>query len=197
MSPSSLIFYLGLDSEVPGLLHHNLFFDESLDKHAAQIYDHPSWPDKPLFYVCAPSKTDPEVAPKGCENLFILMPLAPGIQDDELTREKYFGMFADRIQERTGTDIRKHVLVKRSYAISDFEKDYHSFKGNAYGLANTLMQTAVLKPKMISPKVRNLFFTGQLTVPGPGVPPAIISGRMAAGLVAERFPITRKAITYV
>ncbi len=197
MSPSSLIFYLGLNTKVPGLLHHSLFFDESLDQHAAQIYDRPSWPDKPLFYVCAPSKTDPEVAPEGCENLFVLMPLAPGIQDDDATREKYFDMFAERIRERTGTDIREHIVVKRSYAITDFEKDYHSFKGNAYGLANTLMQTAVLKPKMISPKVRNLFFTGQLTVPGPGVPPAIISGRMAAGLVAERFPITRKAASYV
>lgn len=180
LSPSSLIFYLGVNRKVPELLHHNLFFDEDLDQHAKEIYHQPSWPKAPLFYVSCPSKTDPSVAPEGKENLFVLMPLAPGISDDDATRERYFEQFMDRIQQRTGMDLRPHLEVKRSYAIRDFEQDYHSFKGNAYGLANTLMQTAIFKPKMKSPKVKNLFYTGQLTVPGPGVPPAIISGQMAA-----------------
>ncbi|MFN8286588.1 MAG: phytoene desaturase family protein [Chitinophagales bacterium] len=186
MSPSSLLFYLGVNKELKGLLHHNLFFDADFEQHAKEIYSEPKWPSSPLFYACVPSKTDASVAPAGMENIFLLMPLAPGIEDTEALREEYFDKMMKRLEERTGENIRQHLIVKRSYCIKDFEKDYHSFKGNAYGLANTLMQTAFLKPKMISPKVKNLFYTGQLTVPGPGVPPAIISGQMVANEVSRR-----------
>ena len=186
MSPSSLLFYLGVNKKVKGLLHHNLFFDADFEQHAREIYAEPKWPSTPLFYACVPSKTDATVAPQGMENIFLLMPLAPGIEDTEAIREEYFNKIMKRLEERTGQNIRAHITVKRSYCIKDFEKDYHSYKGNAYGLANTLMQTAFLKPKMISPKVKNLFYTGQLTVPGPGVPPAIISGQMVAGEVQRR-----------
>ncbi len=186
MSPSSLLFYLGVNKQVKGLLHHNLFFDADFEQHAREIYAEPKWPSAPLFYACVPSKTDSSVAPQGMENIFLLMPLAPGIEDTEAIREDYFDKIMKRLEERTGQNIRAHITVKRSYCIKDFEKDYHSYKGNAYGLANTLMQTAFLKPKMISPKVKNLFYTGQLTVPGPGVPPAIISGQMVAGEVQRR-----------
>ena len=181
MSPSSLLFYLGINKKVPNLKHHNLFFDADFDQHAKEIYGTPKWPTNPLFYACVPSKTDSTVAPEGYENIFLLMPLAPGINDTEELREKYFNLFIKRIEQRTGEPISNNIVVKRSYAINNFKADYHSFKGNAYGLANTLMQTAVLKPKMKSKKVSNLFFTGQLTVPGPGVPPSIISGQMVAG----------------
>ena len=180
LAPSSLLFYLGVNKKVAGLEHHNLFFDEEFELHSKEIYDTPQWPTKPLFYVCVPSKTDDTVAPQGSENMFVLMPLATGIEDNETIREKYYHLLLSRIEKRTGVSIREHVVYKRSYAINDFVADYNAFKGNAYGLANTLDQTAILKPSIINKKVKGLFYTGQLTVPGPGVPPSIISGEIVA-----------------
>lgn len=182
-APSCLLFYLGVDMKLDGLDHHNLFFDENLDLHAQEIYETPKWPEKPLFYSCVPSKTDPSVAPKGKENLFVLMPIAPGLHDTEEVREEYYNRLMGRLEEYTGQDIRSKVIYKRSFCVKDFEHDYNAFKGNAYGLANTLKQTANLKPKMKSSKVANLHYTGQLTVPGPGVPPSIISGQVCADLI--------------
>ena len=180
MSPSSLLFYVGVNKELPGLLHHNLFFDADFEQHAKEIYNDPKWPSDPLFYACLTSKTDTAAAPAGMENLFLLMPLAPGVEDTEELRTKYFDLIIDRMEKKIGVNFKSNIVLNRSYCVKDFEKDYHSFKGNAYGLANTLMQTAILKPKMISAKVKNLFYTGQLTVPGPGVPPSIISGQIVA-----------------
>lgn len=180
MAPSSLLFYIGVDKKLPGLHHHNLFFDEDFALHAEEIYEDPKWPSKPLFYVCAPSVTDDTVAPVGQENLFFLIPLAPDLEDTDELREKYFEVVLKRFENITGHDIRDHIVYRRSYAHRDFKKDYHAFKGNAYGLANTLLQTAFLKPKMRNNKVKNLFFTGQLTTPGPGVPPSLISGQVVA-----------------
>jgi phytoene desaturase len=182
MAPSSLIFYVGVDTRLDKLEHHNLFFDEDLNDHGEEIYTSPQWPKKPLFYVCAPSQTDSNVAPEGHENLFFLMPIATDISDDEETREHYFQIMLERLRIRTGHDISKNIVYKRSFCISDFKKEYNSFKGNAYGLANTLRQTANLKPKMKS-KLKNLFYCGQLTVPGPGIPPALISGKIAANQI--------------
>ena len=180
MAPSSLLFYVGVDKKLPGLHHHNLFFDQDFALHAEEIYEDPKWPSKPLFYVCAPSVTDASVAPVGQENLFFLIPLAPDLEDTDELREKYFEVVLQRFEDITGHDIRDHIVYRRSYAHRDFKKDYHAFKGNAYGLANTLLQTAFLKPKMRNNKVDNLFFTGQLTTPGPGVPPSLISGQVVA-----------------
>ena len=179
-SPSSLLFYIGLNKKLKNIIHHNLFFDAPFDEHAFEIYTKPSWPKKPLFYASAASITDPACAPENAENLFFLIPLAPGLNDSEEMREKYFQMICERFEKITGENISDAILFKRSYAMNDFTKDYHSHKGNAYGLANTLLQTAFLKPKMRSKKLKNLFYTGQLTVPGPGVPPSIISGQVAA-----------------
>jgi phytoene desaturase len=180
MAPSSLLFYLGIDKRLNNLRHHNLFFDEPLGPHADAIYTNPRWPDKPLFYASVPSITDPTVAPEGKENMFLLIPLAPDLEDTEEMREKYYHMIMDRLEKISGQEIRSHVIYKRSYAHSDFKSDYHAFKGNAYGLANTLLQTAILKPGLKNKKVRNLYYTGQLTVPGPGVPPSLISGGVVA-----------------
>ncbi len=185
MSPSSLLFYIGLNKKIDEIKHHNLFFDEDFELHAKEIYSKPEWPSKPLFYVSCTSKTDPSVAPAESENLFFLMPIAPGLKDDETIREKYFDLMVDRFEQITGQKIKDSIVVKRSYALDDFSKDYHSFKGNAYGLANTLSQTAFFKPKMRSKKVKNLYFTGQLTVPGPGVPPSIISGQVVSAEVEK------------
>jgi phytoene desaturase len=186
MAPSSLIYYLGVNKRVKGLLHHNLFFDRDFGKHAKEIYESPQWPTDPLFYVSVPSKTDNQVAPEGCENIFLLLPVAPGLKDDEAVREKYFNLMMDRIEKLTGDSWRDNIVYKRSYAHSDFLSDYHAFKGNAYGLANTIMQTANLKPSILNKTLPNLFYTGQLTVPGPGVPPSLISGQVVAGELIKR-----------
>lgn len=187
MAPSSLLFYLGVSKRIPRLQHHNLFFDEDFKRHAQEIYETPRWPTKPLFYVSAPSKTDPSVAPEGCENLFLLIPVAPDLTDDDTTREYYFDLIMDRLEAYVGEDVRNYIIFKRSYAHSDFKRDYNAFRGNAYGLANTLRQTALLKPSLKNKRVNNLFYTGQLTVPGPGVPPSLISGLVVADEVAKEF----------
>ena len=181
LAPSCLIFYIGVNKKIKKLIHHNLFFDASFENHARDIYKEPKWPDDPLFYACCPSKTDMSVAPEGMENLFLLVPVATGLEDNEAIREKYFGIIIRRLESFCGDDIMSHIIFKRSYCIKDFVKDYHAYKGNAYGLANTLRQTAVLKPTLRNKKIKNLFYAGQLTVPGPGVPPALISGQLAAG----------------
>ncbi len=188
MAPSSLLFYLGIEGEVPNVQHHNLFFDNELDQHAAELYTQPQWPTKPLFYASAPSKTDKSIAPEGCENMFLLMPTAPGLAGDtEEVREKYYNIMMDRLEQFTGSSIRNRVVVKRSFAYADFKSEYNSFKGNAYGLANTLDQTAILKPRLKSKKISNLYFTGQLTTPGPGVPPTLISGEVVSKEIAKEF----------
>ena len=187
MAPSCLLYYIGVNKQLDGLEHHNLFFDEDFGRHAREIYETPAWPEKPLFYVSAPSKTDPSVAPPGCENLFLLIPVAPGLADTPEIRKRYYDMTMERLERLTGQQIREHVTYCRSYAHADFVSDYHAFKGNAYGLANTLLQTAFLKPKLKSRHVDNLYYTGQLTVPGPGVPPSLISGQVVAREIAKRF----------
>ncbi|WP_051293278.1 phytoene desaturase family protein [Olivibacter sitiensis] len=185
MAPSCLLYFLGIDKRLP-LQHHSLFFDTSFEGHGKALYQDPEWPKNPLFYVCAPSVTDPSVAPEGCENLFVLIPVAAGLDGDTAAmRREYLDMVLKRLEERTKTDIKNHIVFQKDYAISDFQQDYHAFKGNAYGLANTLMQTAFGKPRMHSRKVENLFFCGQLTVPGPGLPPAFLSGKMVAEQVLK------------
>lgn len=180
LAPSSLIFYVGLNKKLSKLQHHNLFFDADFSTHADQIYENPAWPDKPLFYVCCPSKTDHTVAPEGYENLFILMPSAPGLLDTEGIQKRFFRHIIARMESLTGESLENNIVHYTCYGPNDFIKDYNAFKGNAYGLANTLMQTANLKPSIVNKKVKNLFYTGQLTVPGPGVPPSIISGQVVA-----------------
>ena len=184
MAPGSLIYYVGVNTKIPGIQHHSLFFDVPFANHADEIYTSPAWPKDPLFYLSATSVTDATQAPEGSENLFFLIPIAAGLNgDSEEVREHYFNLLADRLLERTGVDIRAHIIYKRAYSYTDFVGDYNAFKGNAYGLANTLMQTAVLKPSCVSKKVKNLYYTGQLTVPGPGVPPSLISGEVVAKLI--------------
>ena len=187
MAPSCLIFYLGVTGEISRLKHHNLFFDADLKKHAQQIYKDPQWPSHPLFYVCCPSKSDTTIAPRGHDNIFILMPLAAGLIDNPELREQYFEMIMSRIEAYAGEHITDKLDFKKSFCINDFRTDYNAYKGNAYGLANTLRQTANLKPSVRNKKLKNLFYAGQLTVPGPGVPPSIISGNVAAQQVLKYF----------
>tara|TARA_R110002033_G_scaffold43127_1_gene84617 strand:+ start:401 stop:1867 length:1467 start_codon:yes stop_codon:yes gene_type:complete len=184
-APSSLLFYIGFNKKLKNVNHHTLFFDVDFDVHAEAIYDHPKWPENPLFYASFPSKTDANAAPEGQEAGIFLIPLAPGLEDTPELRETYFDKIITRFESLTSQNVKNNILFKESFCINDFIKDYNSYKGNAYGMANTLTQTAFLRPKLKSKKVKNLFFTGQLTVPGPGVPPSLISGKLVAELITK------------
>ena len=184
-APSSLLFYIGFDKKLNNVEHHNLFFDTDFEAHAKEIYDDPQWPKDPLFYVNFPSITDKSMAPKDCETGFFLVPIAPGLEDTEELRQQYFDIIINRFEKRTNQTVRENILFKESFCVNDFISEYNSYKGNAYGMANTLMQTAFLRPKLKSKKVNGLYFTGQLTVPGPGVPPSLISGKLVAELIQK------------
>ena len=184
-APSSLLFYVGFDKKLTDVCHHTLFFDTDFDVHAKSIYDTPSWPKEPLFYASFPSITDDEFAPKNNEAATFLIPLAPGIEDTPEIREKYVNIIIERLERLIQQSVKESIIFKESFCVNDFVKDYNSYKGNAYGLANILTQTAFLRPKIKSKKVKNLFFTGQLTVPGPGVPPSLISGKIASDLIIK------------
>ena len=184
-APSSLLFYVGFDKKLKNIHHHNLFFDVDFNQHANDIYKNPKWPKEPLFYANFTSLTDNNTAPEGCENGFFLVPLAPDIEDTEELREEYFNKIITRFERLTGQSVQKNIIFKKSFCVKDFKKDYNSYKGNAYGMANTLLQTAFLRPRLRSKKVNNLYFTGQLTVPGPGVPPALISGKLVSELIIK------------
>ena len=186
-APSSLLFYVGFDKKIDNISHHALFFDTDFYQHAKDIYDEPKWPDEPLFYANFPSLTDKTAAPEGMESAFFLVPLAPGINDTEALREAYFEKIINRFESVTKQNVKKNIIFKKSFCKNDFVSEYNSYKGNAYGMANTLLQTAFLRPKLKSKKVRNLYFTGQLTVPGPGVPPALISGKLVSDLINKQF----------
>ncbi len=184
-APSSLLFYIGIDKKLKNTEHHNLFFDADFEKHAEEIYDKPKWPSHPLFYANVPSKTDPSMAPDGCDALFILMPIAPDIEDTPELRNHYLEKIIKRFEQKTEQSIQNNIIFKESFCIKDFKSEYNSYKGNAYGMAMTLLQTAFLRPKLKSYKVDNLYFTGQLTVPGPGVPPSLISGKLTSELIIK------------
>jgi phytoene desaturase len=182
-APSSLLFYVGFNTKIKNVNHHNLFFDTDFEKHAQEIYDSPKWPSDPLFYANFPSVTDKSMAPEGYETGFFLIPIAPGIEDTPEQREKYFNLIMSRLELRIVQKVKNNIIFKESFCVNDFISEYNSYKGNAYGMANTLLQTAFLRPNLKSKKVSNLYFTGQLTVPGPGVPPALISGKLVADLI--------------
>ena len=185
-APSSLLFYIGFNKKLKNVKHHNLIFDTDFEAHAKEIYEKPVWPTDPLFYANFTSKTNPKTAPKGCENGFFLIPIAINLKDTDEIRKKYFDFIIKKMELYTGQKLKNSVIYKKSFCVNDFKKEYNSYGGNAYGLANTLMQTAFLRPKIKSKLVQNLYFCGQLTVPGPGVPPAIVSGELVAGLVNSK-----------
>lgn len=184
-APSSLLFYVGINKKLNNIEHHNLFFDTDFENHAEDIYDDPKWPENPLFYVNFPSVTDESMAPQGCETGFFLIPIAPGLEDTPELRQQYFDIIINRFENLTHQDVKDSILFKESFCVNDFISEYNSYKGNAYGMANTLRQTAFLRPKLKSKKVDGLYFTGQLTVPGPGVPPSLISGKLVSDLILK------------
>lgn len=188
-APSSLLFYVAFDKKLKNVNHHTLFFDVDFEAHAREIYDDPKWPENPLFYASFPSITDKDVAPEGKEAGIFLIPLAPGLEDTAKLRNTYFNKIIQRFENLTSQSVQNNIIFKESFCVNDFIEDYNSYKGNAYGMANTLLQTAFLRPKLKSKKVNNLYFTGQLTVPGPGVPPSLISGKLVAELIKKNHTI--------
>uniref|UniRef100_UPI00404A644E phytoene desaturase family protein n=1 Tax=Flavobacterium sp. TaxID=239 RepID=UPI00404A644E len=186
-APSSLLFYVGFDKKVENVEHHTLFFDVPFGPHAEEIYDTKKWPEKPLYYASFPSKTDAFFAPEGKEAAIFLIPIAPGLEDTPEIRKTYFDIILNRLEKTTNQSLKNNIVSFTSFCVNDFIKDYNSYKGNAYGLANILTQTAFLRPKIKSKKVDNLFFTGQLTVPGPGVPPSLISGKIVSEKILKEF----------
>ena len=184
-APSSLLFYIAFNGKLKNVEHHNLFFDTDFERHAQEIYDTPKWPSNPLFYANFPSITDESMAPNGCETGFFLVPIAPGLEDTKELREQYFDLIMERFEKKTNQTVLDKILFRETFCVKDFVERYNSYKGNAYGMANTLSQTAFLRPKLKSNKVKNLYFTGQLTVPGPGVPPSLISGKLVSELLTK------------
>lgn len=185
-APSSLLFYVGFNKKLQNIEHHNLFFDTDFERHAEEIYDEPKWPTEPLFYVNFPSVTDKSMAPEGYETGFFLVPIAPDLEDTPALRQQYFDIIIKRLQDRTNQKVENNIIFRESFCVNDFKEQYNSYKGNAYGMANTLLQTAFLRPGLKSKKVKGLYFTGQLTVPGPGVPPSLISGKLVSELIEQK-----------
>ena len=184
-APSSFLYYVAFDRKVPELQHHNLFFDTDFGQHAVDIYDEPKFPTKPLFYANFSSKTDLDLCPAGKEIGFFLIPVAVDLEDNQEIHDQYFELIMDRVQKNIGVDLRSSVIFKKSFGVKDFKERYNSCRGNAYGLANTLLQTSILRPSISNKKIKNLFYTGQLTVPGPGVPPALISGKVVTDYILQ------------
>lgn len=184
-APSSFLYYVAFNRKVNHLLHHNLFFDTDFEAHAKEIYDTKELPKQPLFYANFSSKTDDSLCKEGKEVGFFLIPVAVDLEDNEEIHEKYFQLILDRIKKCTGEDLSDAIVFKKSFGVKDFKERYHSCRGNAYGLANTLLQTSVLRPTIKNKKLKNFFYTGQLTVPGPGVPPALISGKVVTDYILK------------
>jgi phytoene desaturase len=187
IAPSAYLIYLGLDIKLPGLDHHTLVLDNDWQRHFRQIFDDPQWPQYPSYYVCSPSKTDDTVAPEGHENLFILVPVAAGLDDTDANREMYFEKMISHFEDLMGQNIRNHIVVKRIFTQRDFVADYNAYKGTALGLSHTLMQSVMFRPHHKSKKVSNLYFTGQYTHPGIGVPMVLISSTIVRDLIRKDF----------
>jgi phytoene desaturase len=187
LAPSALLIYLGLNKKIPGLEHHNLFLSENWKRHFASIFNKPLWPENPSYYIGCPSKTDPTVAPKDGENLFILVPVAPGLDDNEHIREQFFETILSHLEGLVGVRITDAIVVKHIVAQRDFRRSYNLYKGTAMGLAHTLLQSALFRPSHRSKKVSNLYFSSHYTHPGIGMPMVIISSHIIADIIGRDF----------
>jgi phytoene desaturase len=186
IAPSAYLLYLGLNKRIDSLIHHNLYFEKNWENHFNQIFHKPEWPDNPSYYVSCTSKTDDNVAPKGHENMFILVPVAAGLEDTQKIREKYFSKVLRHLENLIGESIIDSIVLKRIFAHNDFTERYNAFKGTALGLAHTLRQTAVFRPQHESKKVKNLYYTGHYNHPGIGVPMVIISSQIISKMISEK-----------
>ncbi|KZX47778.1 carotenoid 3,4-desaturase [Haloarcula sp. KBTZ06] len=184
-APSAFLMYMGVEGDVEPLKHHTLVLPTDWDPHFDDIFDEPAWPDDPAYYLCVPSKTDDTVAPDGHSNLFVLVPIAPGLHDGDEIREEYREKVLADIADNTGVDLRDRIVYEKQFAVSDFGERYNATEGTALGLAHTLRQTALLRPNNRSSAVDGLYFTGSFTTPGIGVPMCLISGEHTAEALIE------------
>jgi phytoene desaturase len=184
-APSAFLLYLGVEGDVDALAHHTLVLPTDWDPHFDSIFEDPAWPADPAYYCCVPSETDPGVAPDGHSNLFVLVPIAPGLDDDAETRQSYREHVLDDLAENTDVDLRDRIVVSETFSVSDFASRYNAYQGSALGLAHTLRQTALFRPNRRSSAVDGLYYTGSYTTPGIGVPMCLISGELTADAVRE------------
>jgi len=183
LSPSMFLMYIGLERKLSNFRHHTLYFEEDWTRHFKTIFETAEWPLDPCFYVSAISKTDPKSAPEGSENVFVLVPVAPGLEDTDEQREQYAEHVLDHISRITGEDLRVQQKVQRIFSHRDFTADYHAYQGTALSLAHTLFQTAVFRPPHSSKKVKGLYYSGHYTHPGVGVPMTLISSEIVANVI--------------
>jgi phytoene desaturase len=185
LAPAVLNYYIGFTKKLDGFSHHTFFFDADWNSHFRDVYQHPRWPEEPLFYLHIPSITDPTCAPDGYEAVFLLIPIAPGLEDTQRTRHRYLELALDRMEERSGERLRDSIHFAESYSINDFKRDYNAYKGTAFGLGQTLLQTAYFRPGNRSSKVRNLYYAGHYTIPGTGTTMSMISGKVVTDRIRE------------
>lgn len=184
-APSAFLLYLGVEGGIEELAHHTLVLPTDWDDHFERIFEAPQWPTDPAYYCCVPSKTDDSVAPEGYDALFVLVPIAPGLEDTPEIRRQYRDRVLEDLAENTGADLRDRIVMEESFSVSDFADRYNSYRGTALGLAHTIRQTSLFRPPHRSPKVEGLYFTGADTTPGIGVPMCLISGRLTGETVLE------------
>lgn len=185
-SPSAFLIFLGVKGSIPELDHHSIMFGKDWITHFEQIFSKPEWPQFPSLYINKPSATDTTVAPKGHENLMVLVPIAPGLEETPAWKEAYAQFILSYIEESIGINLKKRIVLQEIFSVSDFASMYNSYNGNALGgLAHTLRQTGLFRPNNTHRKLRNLFFAGAGTVPGIGVPPALISGSLVRDRVRK------------
>lgn len=187
-SCSGLVLELGLDRKYPQLAHHNFFFSKNQKTHFKTVFRKRQLPPDPTIYLVAASRTDPTVAPEGCDCLKIL-PHIPHIDDQRpLTREDYM-VFKERVLEkleRMGlTDLRKHVVFEHCWTPHDIREQYLSNKGSIYGVVSDRFKNLAFKAPKQSVKYPNLFFVGGSVNPGGGMPMVVLCGQNVAKKVVE------------
>lgn len=187
VAPSAFVVLIGVRKKIKSLKHHNMFFAKDWDKHFDEVFENLKWPKDPSFYVCAPSATDPSVAPIGMENLFVLVPIAAGLKDSLTLRNRYTRFIINKIEEYTGEHFAQDIIFKKVFSISDFKSEFNAFRGSAFGLSHTLFQTSFLRPNIKSKKLDNLYHAGQYVHPGIGVPSVMISAEIAAREIGKKY----------
>lgn len=177
--PSALLMYLGVKDSVPELEHHNLFFVADWEQNFRSIFDEKTIPASASLYICKPSATDSTVAPKGSENLFVLVPLPAGIEVDDSEANNIADSYLDIIEKQLQIpDFKKRITVKKVFSPSDFGSTYNAWQNSALGPSHILRQSALFRTQNQSKKIKNLYYVGGFTVPGIGLPMCLIGAEL-------------------
>lgn len=174
LSPSAIVLYLGLRKKLPSLSHHTLIVPDRWDDHFSALFDNKRLPEEPSFYISCTSKTDPSVAPKGYENLFITVQIPSGFDVSRQELQDYRDLLISQVESSIGHRFRKDIILERIFGPEDFKTVYNAYDGAAIGMATTFSQL-LLRPDNRSKKVSNLLYAGQYTKTGAGLPMCLIS----------------------